>query len=162
MFSVLKWFGTYSAIHQAARLPAAGRNGLQRAFLPVAPIHSQWKFFHPKGIVPVKAMEQPGAVRPANWWITLLLLAKLLATRMVSEEHSGFQSPIHNPWTFFRSIRMVPVKARKPAAWWIMLLEIVWFSPVQTETIYSTIHKTTSLTFSCHPLGFTGTIPSFH
>ena len=55
-----------SAIHQAARLPAAGRNGLQREFLSVVAIYNQQTFFHSAGIVPVKAMEWQGTMRLAT------------------------------------------------------------------------------------------------
>ena len=37
-----------SAIRQAARLSATGRNSLHRPFKPF--IHSQWTFFHSAGI----------------------------------------------------------------------------------------------------------------
>ena len=40
MFSVLKWFGTYSAIHQAARLPAAEKKWSAES-IPVSGTHSQ-------------------------------------------------------------------------------------------------------------------------
>ena len=49
---------------QAAGLPAAGRNALQRPFMPLALIHSQWTFLCSKGMVLVKAMEWLGAERP--------------------------------------------------------------------------------------------------
>ena len=41
----------------------------------MAPINSQWTFFHSTEIVPVKAMEWLGAVRLVALWITLLVVA---------------------------------------------------------------------------------------
>ena len=51
-----------SAIHEATRL----QNGLQKLFLPLNSIHSQWKFFHSTGIISGKAYE---AMKPAALWI---------------------------------------------------------------------------------------------
>ena len=53
---------TYSAIHKAAALHAAIRNGLQTAFLLVAPHLQPMDIFPSTGIVTVKAMEWPGAI----------------------------------------------------------------------------------------------------